>query len=176
MNMRIKMVCVSGLVCLQATSHALANPKTHEEAKRFVADYLSLINTHNINVVGLYSESATINVTVTTLDRATTKREIGGHTWKQLLRDAWYNGKPSIEPAELHDVMIQETGDGRLSITAHRYAVPRCYWDNSYQMEIAETATGGFQVVNETLFIDHQNQCQHTAPSTIRQSIEISQP
>lgn len=169
----VKMAFGVMLLCFQTVGAVELDNQTVENAKRFLAAYLQHTNKANINLLTLYSESAKISVTVTTLDRETTERNFSGHTWKQLLRETWYSGQPSVEPIELHDVTIKSAGGNALEITAHRYAMRRCYWDNNYQVVIEKTAAGGYQIVRENLLIDHQNQCQRPETMTISQEIKI---
>ncbi|MDT4292357.1 hypothetical protein RO575_22555 [Methylomonas sp. MO1] len=164
MKTHIKMVYGALLLCIQPANAVELDKQSIESVKRFLVAYLAHTNTNNINLLTLYSESAKINVTVTTLDRATTEKKFSGQVWKQLLRQTWYSGQPSIEPIELHDVMIKSIGGNTLEIAAHRYAMRRCYWDNDYQLVIEKTPVGGYQIVKENLLIDHQNQCQRAEP------------
>lgn len=173
MKPSIKMACGALLLYMQAASAVELDKPTVESAKRFLAAYLGHTNKANINLLTLYSESAKIKVTVTTLDRATTERQLNGHQWKQLLRDTWYNGQPSVEPIELHDVTIKRVDDNSLEIAAHRYAMRRCYWDNNYTAVIEKKAAGSYQIVSENLLIDHQNQCHRPDTTTINQEIKI---
>lgn len=169
----IHRACCVLMLTLQPAFAAELDKQTVESAKRFLAAYLDYTNTSNINLLTLYSETAKIKVTVTTLDRTTTERDFSGHVWKQLMRETWYNGQPSIEPIELHDVTIKSLGVNTLAIAAHRYAMRRCYWDNNYQLVIEKTATSGYLIVSENLIIDHQNQCQRPETTTIKQEIQI---
>ncbi|MCQ8118497.1 hypothetical protein [Methylomonas rosea] len=161
------------LLSIQSANAVEMDKQTVESAKRFLATYLELTNKANINLLTLYRDSANITATVTTLDRATSERQLSGHKWKQLLRETWYNGQPSVEPIELHDVTIKRLGENNLEITAHRYAMRRCYWDNQYRVVIEKSAGGMYQIVSETLLIDHQNQCQRPDTTTIKQEIKI---
>lgn len=161
------------LLCIQSASAVELDKQTVESAKRFLAAYLEHTNKTNITLLTLYSDSAKIKVTVATLDRETTERDFSGHLWKQLLRETWYNGQPSVEPIELHDITIKSVGGNALEITAHRYAMRRCYWDNNYQVVIDKAAAGSYQIVSENLLIDHQNQCQRPETMTISQEINL---
>ncbi|OAI00902.1 hypothetical protein A1353_19015 [Methylomonas methanica] len=169
----IKVVCCTLLLCMQAVSAVELDKPTVESAKRFLAAYLEHTNKANITLLTLYSESAKITATVTTLDRSTSERQLSGHQWKQLLRDTWYSGQPSVEPIELHDVIITRLDENRLKIAARRYAMRRCYWDNNYLAVIEKATGGGYQIVSENLLIDHQNQCVQPDTTNIKQEIKI---
>lgn len=160
------------LLISQTASATELDKQLVDNAKHFLTAYLQSTNTSNIDLLRLYSEAATIKVTVKTLDRATKTTDFSGQDWKRLLRESWYIGKPAIEPMELHHVSIQENGDG-LEISAQRYAQKHCYWDNNYQVVIAKNDAGDYQIIKENLYIDHQNQCPAPDILTITQEVKI---
>jgi hypothetical protein len=170
---------ISKIACLLLLGAQLAHaaeldPQAVLNAKHFLTDYINYTHTGDIDLLKLYSDTATIKVTVTTLDRATTVTELSGQAWKRLLRESWYSGQPALEPVELRNVSLQDTGAG-LEVSAQRYAQKRCYWDTRYTMVLAKNATGAYQIINETLFIDHKNQCPTPDSLTINQDIKINQ-
>ena len=144
------------------------------DAKHFLTAYLNDTNTRNIDLLKLYSDGAIIKVTVITLDRATKETTFSGQAWKRLLRESWYSGQPAVEPIELHNVSIQDNGTS-LEVSAQRYSQIRCYWDNNYKVTFAKNDTSEYQIINETLYIDHKNQCQAPDSLTINQNIKINQ-
>jgi hypothetical protein len=144
------------------------------DAKHFLTAYLNDTNTRNIDLLKLYSDSATVKVTVITLDRATKETTFSGQAWKGLLRESWYSGQPAVEPVELHNVSIQDNKTS-LEVSAQRYSQIRCYWDNNYKVTFAKNETSEYQITNETLYIDHKNQCQEPDSLTINQNIKINQ-
>jgi hypothetical protein len=144
------------------------------DAKHFLTAYLNDTNTRNIDLLMLYSDAATIKVTVITLDRATKETTFNGQAWKRLLRESWYSGQPAVEPIELHNVSIQDNGTS-LEVSAQRYSQIRCYWDNNYKVTFAKNETSEYQIINETLYIDHKNQCQEPDSLIINQDIKINQ-
>ena len=144
------------------------------DAKHFLTAYLNDTNTRNIDLLKLYSDGAIIKVTVITLDRATKETTFSGQAWKRLLRESWYSGQPAVEPIELHNVSIQDNGTS-LEVSAQRYSQIRCYWDNNYKVTFAKNETSEYQIINETIYIDHKNQCQEPDSLTINQDIKINQ-
>jgi hypothetical protein len=168
-----KVTCLL-LLCLQMANATELDKQLVLDAKRFLTAYLKYTNTRNIDLLKLYSDDATIKVTVITLDRATKVTDFSGQAWKQLLRETWYNGQPAVEPVELHNVSIQGNGTS-LEVSAQRYSQTRCYWDNNYKVTFAKNDRGEYQIINETLTIDHKNQCQTPDTLTINQAIKIDQ-
>lgn len=162
------------LACSQAIAAAVLDKPSVENVKRFLSAYLKYTNTGNIDLLKLYSETATIKVTVTTLDGITKASDFSGQTWKRLLRESWYSGKPAVEAIELRNVVLKGEGQN-VAMTAQRYAQTRCYWDNNYTMVIAKDGTGQYQIIKENLYIAHKNQCQPPDKLTINQNIKINQ-
>ena len=169
----IKLACLL-LLCSQMANATELDKQLVLDAKHFLTAYLNYTNTRNIDLIKLYSDDATIKVTVTTLDRATKETTFSGQAWKRLLRESWYSGQPAVEPVELHNVSIQGNGTS-LEVSAQRYSQIRCYWDNNYKVTFAKSDTGEYQIINETLYIDHKNQCQTPDTLTINQDIKINQ-
>jgi hypothetical protein len=170
---------VSKVVCLLLLSSQFANATELDnqlvlDAKHFLTVYLNDTNTGNIDLLKLYSDIGTIKVTVITLDRATKETTFSGQAWKRLLRESWYSGQPAVEPIELHNVSIQDNGTS-LEVSAQRYSQIRCYWDNNYKVTLAKNEAGEYQIINETLYIDHKNQCPVPDSLTINQDIKINQ-
>ena len=170
---------VSKVACLLLLGSQLANATELDkqlvlDAKHFITAYLNDTNTRNIDLLKLYSDGATIKVTVITLDRATKETTLSGQTWKRLLREYLYSGQPAVEPVELHNVTIQDNKTS-LEVSALRYLQTRCYWDNNYKVTFAKNDTGEYQIINETLYIDHKNQCRAPDSLTINQNIKINQ-
>ena len=174
MNCTVSKVICLLLLCSQMANAGELDKQCVLDAKHFLAAYLNYTNTRNIDLLKLYSDAATIKVTVTTLDRATKENDFSGQAWKRLLRESWYSGQPAVEPVELHNVSIQTNGT-RLEVAAQRYSQTRCYWDNNYKVTFAKNDTGEYQIINETLTIDHKNQCQTPDTLTINQDIKINQ-
>ena len=172
MNTWAKMACVGASLWWHTPNAATLDQQTVEDARMFLANYLELNNTQNISLLPLYADDAAINVTVVTLDREVRTLELSGRKWKQLLRETWYNGQPSAEPMQLHDIKIKPMNSDTLEITAHRYALARCYWDNRYRLVIAKTSAM-YHIIAETLRIDHQNQCEPPGTTIINQEISI---
>lgn len=165
--------CVLTLVS-NILSAAELDKQSVETAKHFLTSYLTYTNTGNIDLLKLYSDTATIKVTVTTLDGATKTSDFIGQQWKQVLRESWYKGKPAVEPIELRNVSVKGVGEN-LEVAAQRYTLDRCYLDSNYTMTIAKDGTGQYQIIKETLYIDHKNQCPPPDKMTIRQDIKINQ-
>ncbi len=170
---------VSKVACLLLLCSQMANATELDKqlvlnVKDFLTAYLNYTNTRNINLLKLYSDDAIIKVTVTTLDRATKETTFSGQAWKQLLREYWYSDQPAIESVELHNVNIQGN-EASLEVSAQRYSQIRCYWDNNYKVTFAKNETREYQIINETLYIDHKNQCQTPDTLTINQDIKINQ-
>jgi hypothetical protein len=166
-------------VCVLALSPntlpaAVLDKESVEAAKHFLTSYLTYANTGNIELLRLYSDTATIKVTVTTLDGTTKTSDFVGQQWKQVLRESWYKGKPAVEPLELRNVAVKGEAEN-LEVSAQRYTLDRCYWDNNYNMTIAKDGAGQFHIIKETLYIDHKNQCLPPDKMTIRQNIKINQ-
>lgn len=172
MNTWAKMACVGASLWWHTSNAATLDQQTVEDARMFLANYLELNNTKNISLLPLYADGAAVNVTVITLDHEVRTLELSGRKWKQLLRETWYNGQPSAEPMQLHDIKIKSVSGDTLEITAHRYAFARCYWDNRYRLLIAKTSAG-YHIIAETLRIDHQNQCESPETAIISQEITI---
>jgi hypothetical protein len=175
MNTWAKMACVGASLWWNATNATTLDQQTVEDARTFLAGYLELNNTQKISLLPLYADDAVINVTVVTLDREVRTLELSGHKWKQLLRETWYNGQPSAEPMQLHDIKIKPISGDTLEITAHRYTLKRCYWDNRYRLVIAKTAAR-YLIIGETVLIDHQNRCEPPETTIINQEITIIPP
>lgn len=173
MKTRAKMACVGALLWWHAPNAATVDQQTVEDARIFLAGYLELNNTKNINLLPLYADEAEINVTVVTLDREVRTLELNGRKWKQLLRETWYNGQPSAEPMQLHDIRIKPISGEALEIAAHRYALGRCYWDNRYRLVIAKDAKR-YRIIGETLLIHHHNQCEQPETTIVNQEITIT--
>jgi hypothetical protein len=174
MNCTVSKVSCLLLLCSQMANATEIDKQLILNAKNFLTTYLKYTNTRSIDLLKLYSDSATIKVTVTTLDRATKVTDFSGQAWKRLLRESWYSGQPAVEPVELHNVSIQGNGIS-LKVSAQRYSQIRCYWDNNYKVTFAKNDTGKYQIINETLYIDHKNQCQTPDTLTINQAIKINQ-
>lgn len=150
------------------------DPDTIKHAKAFLATYVKAVNTRGGELPALYSETALITVTITTKDRRTYTYKMNGQDWKRLLQEKMTAGKPAAEPVELHNVRLQ--GNGKtLEIAAQRYDLNRCFWDTSYSLVIAKDDAGQYRINKETLFIDHNNQCQPPETLTIKQAIHINQ-
>ena len=169
---------LSKVACLLLLGSRMANGTELDkqlvlDAKHFLNQYLKYTNTGNIDLLKLYSDAATIKVTVTTLDRATKVTDFSGQAWKRLLRESWYSGQPAVESVELRNVTLQDNGTS-LEVSAQRYAQKRCYWDTNYTMVITKNDTGEYQVIKETLTIDHKNQCQTSDSLTINQNVKIN--
>jgi hypothetical protein len=168
-----KVTCLL-LLCSQLANATELDKQLVLDAKRFLTAYLNYTNTRNIDLLKLYSDDGTIKVTVITLDRANKETTFSGQAWKRLLRESWYSGQPAVEPVELHNVSIQDNKTN-LEVSAQRYSQTRCYWDNNYKVTFAKNETGEYQITNETLYIDHKNQCQIPDTLTINQDIKINQ-
>lgn len=169
-----KIACVGALLWWHAPSAAKLDQNTVEDARIFLAGYLELNNTKNISLLPLYADNAAINVTVITLDREVRTLELTGRKWKQLLRETWYNGQPSAEPMQLHNIKIKPMNGDTLEITARRYALTRCYWDDRYRLVIAKD-TKRYRIIGETLLINHHNQCEQPETTIVNQEITIIQ-
>ena len=169
----IKLACLL-LLCSQMANATELDKQLVLDAKHFLTAYLNYTNTRNIDLIKLYSDDATIKVTVTTLNRATKETTFSGQAWKRLLRESWYSGQTAVEPVELHNVSIQGNGTD-LEVSAQRYSQTRCYWDNNYLVTFTKNETREYQIINETLYIDHKNQCQTPDTLTINQDIKINQ-
>lgn len=174
MNTTLSKAACLLLLGSQTAHTAELDPQAVVNAKHLLTAYLNYTHTGNIDVLTLYSDTATIKVTVTTLDRATKVTELSGQTWKQLLRESWYSGQLMLEPVELRNVTLQGN-EARLEVSAQRYAQKRCYWDSHYRMVLAKNATGAYQIINENLYINHNNQCPTPDSLNINQDIKINQ-
>ena len=174
MNYTVSKVSCLLLLCSQMANATELDKQLVLNAKHFLTAYLKYTNTRNIDLLKLYSDGATIKVTVTTLDRAIKETDLSGQAWKRLLRETWYSGQPAVEPVELHNVSIQGNGTN-LEVSAQRYSQIRCYWDNNYKATFVKNNIGEYQIINETLYIDHKNQCQTPDTLTINQDIKINQ-
>ena len=174
MNRTVSKVIFLLLLCSQIANATELDKQLVLDAKHFLTAYLNYTNTRNIDLLKLYSDDATIKVTVITLDRATKVTDFSGQAWKRLLRESWYSGQPAVEPVELHNVSIQDNKT-KIEVSAQRYSQTRCYWDNNYKVTFAKNETGKYQITNETLYIDHKNQCQIPDTMTINQNIKINQ-
>jgi hypothetical protein len=175
MNAALKLAPCLLLVLSHDIAAAELDKQTVETAKHFLSDYLKYTNTGNIDLLKLYSDAATIKITVTTQDGATKANELNGQNWKRLLRESWYSGKPAVEPVEFRGVTLKGEG-ANVEVRVKRYALNRCYWDNNYTLVIAKDSAGQYQVIKEIRYIDHNNQCQPPDKLTINQDIKINQP
>ena len=173
MNATLSKLAYFLLLCSQMANGTELDKQLVLDAKHFLNQYLKYTNTGNINLLKLYSDAATIKVTVTTLDRATQVTDLSGQAWKRLLRESWYSGQPAVESVELRNVTLQGNGTS-LEVSAQRYAQKRCYWDTNYNMVITKNDTGEYQIIKETLTIDHKNQCQTPDSLTINQNVKIN--
>ncbi len=162
------------LLTLTSGNAAELDPQTIDNAKTFLAAYVKTINTGSSELPTLYSDTALINFTITTKDKRTQTREISGQDWKRILRDKMTGDKATPEPVELHNVRIQGKGQN-LEIAAQRYSINRCYWDMNYSMVITPDGRNDYQINRETLFINHNNQCQPPETLIIKQAIKINQ-
>ena len=174
MNRTVSKVICLLLLCSQMANATELDKQLVLDAKHFLTAYLNYTNTRNIDLLKLYSDDGTIKVTVITLDRANKETTFSGQAWKRLLRESWYSGKPAVEPVELHNVSIQDNKTS-IEVSAQRYSQTRCYWDNNYKVTFAKNETGEYQIINETLYIDHKNQCPIPDTMTINQNIKINQ-
>ena len=174
MNRTVSKVICLLLLCSQMANATELDKQLVLDAKHFLTTYLNYTNTRNIDLLKLYSDDGTIKVTVITLDRANKETTFSGQAWKRLLRESWYSGKPAVEPVELHNVSIQDNKTS-IEVSAQRYSQTRCYWDNNYKVTFAKNETGEYQIINETLYIDHKNQCPIPDTMTINQNKKINQ-
>ena len=71
MNRTVSKVICLLLLCSQMANATELDKQLVLDAKHFLTAYLNYTNTRNIDLLKLYSDDATIKVTVTTLDRAT---------------------------------------------------------------------------------------------------------
>ena len=162
------------LIVITSGHAAELDPKTLASVKAFLASYVKAINIGSGELLTFYNDTALIHVTVTAQNRKTQTREISGLDWKRMLGDKMASGKATLEPEELHTVRIQGNGQN-LEIAAQRYSSTRCYWDMNYRLVITPDGTGRYQILNESLFIDHNNQCPPPETLTLKQAIRINQ-
>ncbi len=160
-------------LCPQTLSAAELDKQSVDDAKHFLTNYLKYTNTGHIDLLKLYSDGASIKVTVTKLDGTTKLSAFSGQSWKRLLRESWNSGKPAIEPVEFRNVTLKGEGSN-LEVSAQRYAQGHCYWDSNYTMVIAKDGAGQYQIIKETLYIVHKNQCPPPDKLTIRQDVKIN--
>ena len=88
MNRTVSKVICLLLLCSQMANATELDKQLVLDAKHFLTAYLNYTNTRNINLLKLYSDDATIKVTVITLDRATKVTDFSGQAWKRLLRES----------------------------------------------------------------------------------------
>ena len=139
----------------------------------FFNKYRSLGNRFDVAITELYSDEAKIVNVRKMPDGIEQTFKIDGKRWKQMIIDSISTAKQLGDRSQFSSVTVKVDGD-KARISASRYAVSKCYQDDSYYMIVIKGGDGKLQIMEErTESIPHSN-CEGKTKTNLALTLQNS--
>jgi len=143
------------LALLVFSGGGVAAPESPEE---FFRRFVELGQRFDPSVTELYSDSASIKMYRRYPHGLERAMEVSGTEWKAMIRRVMPLAEAKNDKSTYTNVKFQPVGN-KVKITAHRYAVRKCYTDPAYYLVIDRQPSGAYGVVEEYFETEPRPDC-----------------
>ncbi|MBX9849925.1 MAG: hypothetical protein K2X64_11570 [Rhodocyclaceae bacterium] len=146
-------------VLLALSNNVFAQAVTQAEAKAFFKQYVALSDAFDDALVDLYAPAASIVGLRREDNGDTTKQELTGAQWQQLLGFNMAKAQKRNERSTYSKLRFTPQ-DKAMKITADRYSIRKCFTDSAYFMVVARRADKRLHIVEESFATHLPDQCR----------------
>lgn len=124
---------------------AAAESETPEE---FFRRFVEMGQRFDPSVADLYSDSASVKIYRRYPHGLERSMQVTGAEWKALVRKVMPMARTKNDKSTYTNVRFTPAGT-KVKISAHRYAVRKCYTDPAYYLVVEKQPDGGYGVIEE---------------------------
>lgn len=135
-----------------------ANGFTKDEVRNFFDLYVRLESNYDIRLLELYDDNARISLYRKYPRGFSRQMELDGKSLKKLIKESMPLAKARKDKNTYDKIDIVTAGHAA-RITARKYSVLKCYYDDYYFMELKKSESGSIKIVKERTTSQPQSSC-----------------